>query len=68
MTKTESKTERILVTLSSGLVGVREDQVRVVKALGLKKFGSAAIHCDSPTIKGMVNKVRHLITVEKFDQ
>ena len=51
------------VTLTSGLVGKQEKQIKVVRALGLGKYGSSAVHADSPTIRGMINKVGHLVTV-----
>lgn len=53
----------IRITLTSGLVAKRNDQIKVVRALGLRKFGSSVVHQDSPTIRGMVNKVHHLVTV-----
>lgn len=53
------------ITLNSGLVGVQETQRKVVRALGLGKFGSCAFHADSPTIRGMLKKVEHLITVSE---
>lgn len=52
------------VTLTAGLVGKMETQRRVVRALGLGKFGSTVVHADSPTIRGMVRKVSHLVSVE----
>ena len=51
------------VTLSAGLVGKQEKQIKVVRALGLGKFGSSAVHADSPVIRGMINKIGHLVTV-----
>jgi large subunit ribosomal protein L30 len=51
------------ITLTRGLVAKRDDQKRVVRALGLGKYGSSVVHQDSPTIRGMVNKVHHLVTV-----
>lgn len=51
------------ITLNKGLVGTQEKQRKVVRALGLKKFGSVVFHADSPTIRGMVNAVGHLLTV-----
>jgi large subunit ribosomal protein L30 len=51
------------ITLTSGLVAKKDTQIRVVHALGLKKFGSTVIHADSPTIRGMITKVSHLVTV-----
>ena len=52
------------ITLSKGLVGKLTTHRKVVTALGLKKFGSSVVHSDSPTIRGMVQKIRHLVTVE----
>lgn len=53
----------IKITLTAGLVGKRKDQVKVVHALGLRKFGSSVVHQDSPTIRGMCTKVHHLVCV-----
>lgn len=55
------------VTLKAGLVGTTEKQRRVVRALGLRKFGSCAFHADSPTIRGMINKVAHLLCVKEAE-
>lgn len=52
------------ITLSKGLVGKLETHRKVVRGLGLKKFGSSVVHSDSAIIRGMVQKVRHLVTVE----
>ncbi len=51
------------VTLTKGLVGKKDTHIKVIKALGLRKFGSSALHHDSPVIRGMVNKVHYLVTV-----
>ncbi len=55
----------IKITLKRGLVGKRGTQIAVIKALGLRKFGSSVIHAKSPTILGMVNKVQHLVSVNE---
>ncbi len=55
------------ITLTKGLVGKRDDQKKVVRALGLGKFNSSVVHADSPTIRGMCNKVHHLVTVAVVD-
>lgn len=52
------------ITLHAGLVHKMESQRRVVRALGLTKHGSTVVHADSPTIRGMVRKVEHMVTVE----
>lgn len=63
-TKSKSGGKRIKIKLTSGLVGKMTTHRKVVQALGLKRFNSEVEHVDSPTIRGMVNKVRHLVTVE----
>ncbi len=55
--------KKLRITLTSGLVGKKQTQRRVVEALGLKKFGTSVVHSDSPTILGMIDKVQHLVTV-----
>lgn len=51
------------ITLTRGLTAKTEVQRRVVRALGLGKYGSSVVRADSPTIRGMINKVHHLVTV-----
>jgi large subunit ribosomal protein L30 len=51
------------ITLTKGLVGKRVIHRKVVTALGLGKYGSSVEHADTPTIRGMVNKISHLVTV-----
>lgn len=55
------------ITLTSGLVAKKDTQIKVIRALGLRKFGSSVVHADTPTIRGMITKVSHLVTVEKED-
>ena len=46
-------------------IGYSEDQRRTIRALGLKRLQQAVEREDSPTIRGMVHKVRHLVAVEE---
>ena len=39
-----------------------------VKALGLKRIGQEVVVDDKPEIRGMVEKVKHLVEVEESDQ
>ena len=55
------------ITLNAGLVGTTEKQRRVVRALGLGKFGSCAFHADSPTIRGMIARISHLLRVTEAE-
>lgn len=56
---------KIKVTLKNSIIGRPEDQRQTVKALGLGKLNSSAVHNDTPQIRGMVNKVTHLVVVEE---
>ena len=45
-----------------------EPHKRILKALGLKHPGSVVEHSDSPTIRGMVEKVKYLVSVEVIEE
>ena len=45
--------------------GHRFDQERTIKALGLRRLHHIVEHNDTPQIRGMVFKVRHLVKVEE---
>ena len=62
--KSKKSAGMLKITLTRGLVAKMETQRKVVRALGLGKYGSAVVHADSPTIRGMVRKVSHLLKVE----
>jgi large subunit ribosomal protein L30 len=40
------------------------DQKRTLDALGLKKMNRVVEHEDTPAIRGMINKVKHLVSIE----
>lgn len=56
--------QQLKVTLTRSLIGYSQDQRMTVKALGLGKINSTAIKDDTPAIRGMLHKVRHLVKVE----
>lgn len=58
--------EKIKVTQVRSSIGKPKKQRLVLASLGLKKIGSSKIHEVTPSILGMVNKVKHLITVENI--
>ena len=59
-----SETKKLKVTLVRSLIGVLDDQQATVAALGLKKIRQSKIHNDTPAIRGMLFKVKHLVKVE----
>tara|TARA_B100001094_G_scaffold146707_1_gene142048 strand:+ start:885 stop:1061 length:177 start_codon:yes stop_codon:yes gene_type:complete len=41
------------------------NQKKTLLSLGLKKIGQVVEHQDTPSIMGMINKVKHLVTIIK---
>jgi ribosomal protein L30, bacterial/organelle len=56
---------KLKITLVKSLIGKTEKQRVTVRTLGLKKMNSSVIQEDNPQIRGMINKVSHLIKVEE---
>jgi large subunit ribosomal protein L30 len=56
---------KLLVTLSRSVIGRPEDQRQTVTALGLRKLNQTVEHQDNAAIRGMINKVAHLVTVKE---
>lgn len=55
--------DTINVTLIKSTIGASKKQCAVVRGLGLRKLQQTVILADSPEIRGMVNKVVHMVKV-----
>jgi large subunit ribosomal protein L30 len=55
------------VTQTKSVIGALESHKRTVRALGLKRIRDSRIHGDTPQIRGMIRKVRHLVEVEEVN-
>lgn len=55
------------VTQVKSTIGSVENHKRTVRALGLKRLRDSRVHEDTPQMRGMVHKVRHLVSVEEVD-
>ena len=56
---------KLKITLVRSVIGRPETQRRTVRSLGLRKLNSEKILPDSPTIRGQIHKVEHLVKVEE---
>lgn len=56
------------VTWKKSAIGRTKRQRRVIESLGLKRLNHSVIHKDSPSIRGMVHKVTHLLHVEEISE
>ncbi|RCX13974.1 LSU ribosomal protein L30P [Fontibacillus phaseoli] len=57
---------KLQITLVRSLIGRPENQRTTVKTLGLRKINQSVVHNDNPAIRGMVNQVSHLVTVQEI--
>lgn len=63
----KSKTKVLRITYSTSAIGVEQDQKVTVRRLGLRKLGQTVEQPDTPVMRGMIHKVRHLVTVEEVE-
>lgn len=61
---TAKKVKQIKITLGKSVSRQKQPIVRTVEALGLKRIRHFVIQDDNDVIRGMVFKVKHLVTVE----
>ncbi len=55
----------IKVTLKKSTIGCKKDQIATVEAIGLKKIGQTVEKNDTPQLRGMIFKVKHLVEVSE---
>jgi large subunit ribosomal protein L30 len=53
------------VTWVKSAIGYKQDQRATLKSLGFHRLNETVEHEDSPSFRGMVQKVRHLVRVEE---
>ena len=59
---------KLKITQIRSTINRKENQKRTIKALGLGKIDRVKIHDDTPVIRGMINKVKHLVKVEEIKE
>ena len=63
-----SNERTVKVTLIKSVIGYKQDQRKTVQALGLKKLNESRVHKETPQIRGMLNKVSHLLRIEEVEE
>jgi large subunit ribosomal protein L30 len=58
---------RLKVTQTRSLIGAKDNQRQTVRSLGLKRVHDTVVKEDRPEIRGMVQTVTHLVSVEEVD-
>jgi large subunit ribosomal protein L30 len=59
--------KQLKITWTKSFIGCPQTQRATIKSLGLRKLYQAIIKEDSPQLRGQINKVKHLLTVEELD-
>lgn len=59
---------KLYITWVKSDIGYDKSQRRTIKALGLHRLHHTVNHNDSPSIRGMIAKVKHLVEVEEREE
>lgn len=60
--------KQLEITLTRSVIGRPKDQRATVKSLGLRKIRQSVVREDTPAIRGMVNKVSHLVSMKELSE
>jgi large subunit ribosomal protein L30 len=58
---------RLKVTQTRSVIGAKDNQRQTMRSLGLKRIHDTVVKEDRPEIRGMVQTVTHLVSVEEVD-
>lgn len=62
------KTKKLKITQVRSGIDRPERQKRTIRALGIRKLNHSVVHTDTPQIRGMIEKVSHLVSVEEISE
>lgn len=58
---------QLKITQSRSVIGTKQNHRDTLRTLGLKRVNDVVVKEDRPEFRGMVQTVRHLVTVEEVD-
>ena len=58
---------KLAITQKRSGIGRAKDQKATIEALGIKRLSQQVVHNDTPQIRGMINKIKHLVEVEEVE-
>lgn len=58
--------KKLEITLTKSVIGTKPAQRKTIEALGLRKINHTVEHEDNVAIRGMINKVSHLVAVKEL--
>lgn len=66
--KKEQQPGKLEITQVRSVSGRQDIQRRTLRALGIKKNQTSVIQNDTPAIRGMINKIPHMISVREISE
>jgi len=64
----EKKQKKLRIKLIKSTIGNQDRAKRTALALGLNKLNKTVVQPDNPSVRGMIDKISHLVTVEEFTE
>lgn len=59
--------KKLRITLRKSTIGYEKSQKLTAQALGLRKLNASVVKTDTPAMRGMINKISHLVEVEEVE-
>lgn len=59
--------KKLRITYTKSAIGYKKDQKGTIRALGFKKLNQTVEQEDTAVIRGMIEKVSHLVSVEEVE-
>jgi large subunit ribosomal protein L30 len=59
---------KLRITWVKSAIGYEKSQRRTLTSLGFHRLNQSVVHNDSMSLRGMINKVRHLVKVEEASE
>lgn len=60
--------KKLVIKQVQSTIGRKYNQKLVLESLGIRKMGREVVHDDTPQIRGMINKISHLLEVTEVDK
>ncbi|MDQ0418191.1 MULTISPECIES: 50S ribosomal protein L30 [Thermoactinomycetaceae] len=60
--------KKVAITFTGSMIGRPESQRVTLRTLGFTKREQTIVHNDNPAIRGMINKVSHLVEVKEINE
>jgi len=59
--------KQLRITWVKSVIGAKQDQKETIRALGFRRRNQVVQHADTPAVRGMIQKVIHLVKVEEVE-